>query len=62
MDAIKKIEQDIKEGFRAAPGSVAAIMNEAKHAVLNDEPTKLGENDQPVVSSSAAGLRLPQQT
>ncbi|PRW51103.1 hypothetical protein C2E21_5379 [Chlorella sorokiniana] len=48
METIKKIEAEIKEGFQAAPGSVQAIMDEAKHAVLNDEPTKFGENDQPV--------------
>ncbi|KAI7844738.1 hypothetical protein COHA_001622 [Chlorella ohadii] len=48
MEQVHKIEEAIKEGFQAAPGSIAAIMNEAKHEVLNDQPTKLGENDEPV--------------
>lgn len=47
-----KIKQAVEEGFKAAPGSIEAIMNEAKHEVLNDVPTKAGENDQPVVSST----------
>ncbi len=55
MEQVHKIEEAIKEGFQAAPGSIAAIMNEAKHEVLNDQPTKLGENDEPVVSCERWG-------
>lgn len=58
MDQIKQAAehavQRVEEGFQAAPGSVQAIMQEAKHAVLNDEPTAAGENDQPVVSAAPA--------
>lgn len=68
MEQVHKIEEAIKEGFQAAPGSIAAIMNEAKHEVLNDQPTKLGENDEPVVSCNKSigvgellSLRMQQQ-